>query len=87
MIPLLFTEDEAAARLAICPRTLRKARQAGRLSYILIGRAVRYSLADLEAFIDSRRRKDQPCINPAPRPKAASRRRSGEIVPFTARGR
>lgn len=51
----LLTEREAAERLSICERTLRKERQAGRLPYIKFGRAIRYAPADLEAFIESAR--------------------------------
>lgn len=47
MTPILLTEKEAAQRLSLCTRTLRKARQDGELPYILIGRAVRYAVADL----------------------------------------
>ncbi len=51
----LLTEEEAAQCLRVCPRTLRKERQAGRLPYVLIGRCVRYSPEDLESFIESAR--------------------------------
>ncbi len=52
--PLL---DEAAAALimAVCPRTLRKERQAGRLPYIMIGRAIRYDAADILEYIEKAR--------------------------------
>ena len=62
----LLTEDEAAEQLKLCTRTLRKERQAGRLPYILIGRAVRYTLADLEAFVEASRQ-DQPLCPPTNR--------------------
>lgn len=51
----LLTELQAADQLALCPRTLRKARQRGDLPYVLIGRAVRYTPDDLQAFIDRNR--------------------------------
>lgn len=35
--PILLTESEAAEALRLCPRTLRKARKAGLLHYVLIG--------------------------------------------------
>lgn len=41
MNALLLTEEQAAERLSLCTKTLRKERKAGRLPYILIGRAVR----------------------------------------------
>ncbi|WP_406693342.1 helix-turn-helix domain-containing protein [Sphingomonas cannabina] len=55
MLPALLTEDEAADALKLCPRTLRKQRQAGRLPYVLIGRAIRYTLDDLTQFVESSR--------------------------------
>lgn len=87
MITPLFTEAQAAAHLSLCPRTLRKAREAGDLTYVLFGRAIRYTLADLEAFIDSRRTRSTPCTQPSPiKTKAQPRRNCGQvIVPFTAR--
>ena len=51
----LLTEAEAAAAVRLCPRTLRKERQAGRLTYVRIGRTVRYTTADLESFIEGAR--------------------------------
>jgi hypothetical protein len=44
------------------PAHLRKERQAGRLPYILIGRAIRYTLADLETFVESSRQ-DKPHVS------------------------
>jgi hypothetical protein len=92
--PLTLTEAEAARVVNFCPRTLRKARKAGQLRYILNGRAIRYTLADLADWIDSLRREGTaPCTAaPAPksrfaRPAPDPRRGSGEIIPFTARQR
>lgn len=86
---LLLTEEQAAAQLQVCARTLRKARQQGRLRYVLIGKAIRYTLADLESFIALSLQEGQPCQQPTPRPKkaAAPARRAGDrvIVPFTQR--
>ncbi len=93
---LLLTEAEAADRLRLCQRTLRKARQQGLLHYVLIGRAVRYTVADLESFIDALRQQvPAPCQppDPSPLPRAQPARKghgkrartSGVIVPFTAR--
>lgn len=87
---LLLTEAEAADRLRISARTLRKARAAGILPYVLIGRAVRYTMADLESYIEHLRRQPAPC-RPSPvtnnsRPKRRSgRHRSAQIIPFSAR--
>jgi hypothetical protein len=81
--PALLTENEAAEALRLCPRTLRKARQEGRLTYVLIGRAVRYTMRDLESFIEASRQ-DGPCRR-EPTRRTNVRRHSGVIVPFTAR--
>lgn len=51
MIDRLLRERDAADLLAVCPRTLRKWRQEGKIEFALIGSAIRYSLADLHAFI------------------------------------
>jgi hypothetical protein len=52
---LLLRERDAAAQLAVCPRTLRKWRQDGDIEYILIGRSIRYSITDLDRFIAARK--------------------------------
>ncbi len=49
----LLTEAEAAQRLAICPRTLRKLRKAGELHYVRIRRAIRYTVEDLDRYVES----------------------------------
>jgi excisionase family DNA binding protein len=82
---LLLTETEAADRLRLCPRTLRKARKAGTLPYVLIGRAIRYTLTDLESYIEALRRQATPCIAPAKPKRRPGRHKSAEISPFTAR--
>jgi excisionase family DNA binding protein len=77
--PALLTEIEAAEALRVCPRTLRKARQEGKLSYVLIGRAVRYTADDLQGFIEASRQDRQPCQ------RRTNARKTGNIVPFSAR--
>lgn len=83
---LLLTETEAAQRLSLSPRTLRKARSEGKLRYVLIGRAVRYTEDDLTTFIDSLRTV-QPACPPKPEPTRNTRKkgRSAQIIPFTVR--
>lgn len=84
--PLLLTEAEAALRMRLCQRTLRKARQDGHLHYVLIGRSVRYTVADLESYIERLRQVQPACPTPQPtRRSAPSSRKGGVIVPFTAR--
>lgn len=55
MAPALLTEQEAAEALRVCARTLRKERKAGRLSYISIRGAIRYTNADLAEYIEKAR--------------------------------
>jgi len=59
-------EAEACAVLAVCARTLRKERQAGKLPYIMIRGAIRYSAADLQDYIE-RARLCPSTDEPAPR--------------------
>lgn len=82
--PALLTEPEAAEALRVCTRTLRKARQEGKLTYVLIGRSVRYTMSDLESFIEESRQDAPPCHKPT-RKQPIARPRNGKIVPFTAR--
>jgi excisionase family DNA binding protein len=53
--PLLIDEREAARLLGIALRTLWGLRKAGCIPCVRIGRAVRYRVADLQAFIDQHR--------------------------------
>jgi len=89
--PLLLTEPEAAALLQVCERTLRKARQAGQLHYVLFGRAVRYTMDDLESYIATLRQVQPPCLPQiTPKPAGTPRKRrlaSAEIIPFRERQR
>lgn len=47
----LYTEREAAKWLGVCPRTLRAIRASGEIPYVRLGRAVRYDLDDLRAYV------------------------------------
>jgi len=49
----LLTETELAGFLKVSKRSIRHARQAGALRYLLVGRAVRYRIADVDAFIET----------------------------------
>ena len=53
--PLVVDGDAAARLLAISPRTLFTLRQAGEIGHIRIRGAVRYSVADLEKFVQGQR--------------------------------
>lgn len=85
MTQLLMTEAEAAERLSLCTRTLRKARQEGALPFVLIGRAVRYTMADLESYIEKQRQTAAPCQPSANVMRRPVKRHSAVIVPFTER--
>lgn len=52
---LLLTEKEAAEHLRLSTRKLREFRQSGELEYFRIGNAIRYTLTDLQNFIESQR--------------------------------
>lgn len=84
---LLLTEPEAAERLRMSARVLRQARQEGLLRFILRGRSVRYTIADLESFIDQLRQVQTPCFTPNPsKPRLhASKAGKGVIIPFSER--
>ncbi len=86
---ILLTEAEAADRLRLCTRTLRKERQAGRLRYVLIGRAVRYTVEDLESYVEQLRQVQPACPPVQPTRRISVSRRPGDrvIVPFTERNR
>jgi excisionase family DNA binding protein len=50
--PLLLTPPEAARLLAVSPRTLWQLTHDGGIPVVRFGRAVRYDVRDLLAFID-----------------------------------
>lgn len=50
--PMLLSPRQAAAALNICERTLYGLTQRGELPAVRIGRAVRYSVGDLKAWIE-----------------------------------
>jgi len=52
---LLLTPDQAAAALAISPRTLWSLKAAGALKHIRIGRCVRFDKRDLFEFLDAQK--------------------------------
>lgn len=47
----LLTPDEAAELLAVPVRMLRRLREQGRIGYIKIGRYVRFSVDQVEAYV------------------------------------
>jgi excisionase family DNA binding protein len=87
---ILLTEPEAAERLRVCTRTLRKARKEGTLHYVLIGRSVRYTVQDLESFGEGLRKVEPACPPPAStrRTSVSRAKRTGAvIVPFKERNK
>jgi excisionase family DNA binding protein len=83
-LPNVLTEAEAANALRLHPRTLRKARQVGALTYIRIGRSIRYTTADLSAFLAAATVANDVLDRPVRKSQAVSRK-SSEIVPFSQR--
>jgi hypothetical protein len=84
--PLLLTEEQAAKRLLMHPRTLRKLRQAGAIRYVaLTGRRVAYRPEDCVAYVESRGRQEQAPPPRTRKSRAAGNRRVGNIIPFSAR--
>lgn len=82
---ILLTESEAADRLRLSTRTLRSARRDGVLRCILIGRAVRYTVADLESFVDQLRQVQPPCPSPKPTRARSAPKRGGVVISFSDR--
>lgn len=84
--PLLLTEEQAAERLLLHPRTLRKLRQAGEIRYVaLAGRKIAYRPEDCAAYVETRVRKAESYA-PRPRPgRTVGNRRGGNILTFSAR--
>tara|TARA_R110002095_G_scaffold79834_2_gene68597 strand:+ start:3739 stop:3969 length:231 start_codon:yes stop_codon:yes gene_type:complete len=58
--PLLLTERQASKLLNCCERTVARMRQAGEISYVKLRGAIRYSRADLLAFIESESKTSNP---------------------------
>jgi len=81
---LLLTESEAAERLRLSVRTLRRARQEGLLTYVLSGRAIRYTVGDLESYIERLRHQQSTCQPPKPSRRAARRNPRGNPGWFSA---
>jgi excisionase family DNA binding protein len=54
-VPRLMTAREAAATLCVSERTLWQLAKDGAIPCVRIGRAKRYDIADIRAFIESRK--------------------------------
>lgn len=53
--PALLKPREAAEYLSLCERTLWSLKCSGDIPHIRIGRSVRYSIDDLDSYIDAQR--------------------------------
>lgn len=83
----LLTPDEAAQRLRVCTKTLRRLRQAGAIRYVAVTkRKIFYRPEDCAAFIEQRATVSEPVERPRNNAKP-NRRRGGNVVSFTARRR
>lgn len=73
---MLLTADETARALSISPRTLWTLTKEGEIPFIQVGsRSVRYSVADLEAWIDRKRQGG----GGSPAPQSQYDKRSGPL--------
>lgn len=61
LTPMLITPREAAKLLSVCERTLYMLTKTGQIPAVRIGRSVRYSVNELEAWIA--RASEKKCEN------------------------
>lgn len=61
LTPLLISGREAAKLLSVCERTLYSLTKAGEIPAVRIGRAVRYSMDELQAWV--KRASEKKCEN------------------------
>ena len=62
----ILTPREAALMIGVSERLLRKLRTSGKLSYIALSkRLIRYSEVDCYTYLQSCRRRDEPCPPPS----------------------
>lgn len=91
MTETLLTRQDAARRLSISLTTLKRLMREGAIAYIrLPGRAVRFTAADLDAFVAAQRvEAGQPAADAADEDAPTPRRRrpAAQVVAFSARPR
>lgn len=87
---ILLTEEQAAARLLVSPRTLRDIRQRGEIHYVaLTARKIGYRPEDCDEYVSARvrvqeiRKIDSPPGKRKPSPSSMS----GNVVRFSQRKR
>ncbi|WP_394648165.1 helix-turn-helix domain-containing protein [uncultured Sphingomonas sp.] len=85
----LLTSEQAAERLHMSERTLRKLRQSGEIAYIAVtDRRYRYTPEDLDAYLETRRRQEAPRQTPIPHGRRIGSVRGGPAqASFMARFR
>jgi len=87
----LLTEEQAAQRLLISPRTLHGLRKAGLIRYVaLTARKIAYRPEDCDEYVAARLRVESPRSNPSPQPKRKPGRAGpvhGNVLPFSQRKR
>lgn len=87
--PLLLTEEEAARRLLMHPRTLRKLRSEGAIRYVrTTGRKVAYRPEDCAAFVERQSRLETPVDLPRAKGRGRTRPRrpeGGNVLSFMER--
>ena len=85
---LLLTEEQAAARLLMAPRTLREYRRMGQIRYVAItARKIGYRPEDCDEYVAARVRVEVPPVkaDPTPKRKAGRGAPSAQIIPFSQR--
>lgn len=82
----LLTHDQAAARLKVCAKTLRRLRTEGLIPYVAVtARKIFYRPEDCDAYLASCVRRETPAPRPRGRIRSVGKRRDGNIVPFSLR--
>lgn len=85
MVGILLTPAEAAARLRICTKTLRRLRQDGRISYVAVSqRKILYRPGDCDAFVRAAVTSATP-VRATHRLNQERSRSASAVVSFTAR--
>ncbi|WP_197418454.1 helix-turn-helix domain-containing protein [Sphingomonas sp. CCH9-F2] len=84
---VLLTPAEAAARLHLCTKTLRRLRREGHIRYVAItDRKILYRPEDCDEFVASRARKAAECPSTSRRTRPTTTSiSSGKVIGFTAR--
>ena len=77
----LLTEKQIAALLQLSPRSLRIARQQGRLAYQQFGRSIRYTAAEVSEFVGKATVANDH--RPTKSTQRTPTRATAEIIPFS----